>query len=80
MRLTVTDRERLRPVSLGIEIAVALRDLHPADWDRSKLGVLLANRTALELLENGATADRIAASWQGALRAFEMRSRKYFLY
>ncbi|PYQ64501.1 MAG: hypothetical protein DMF54_14165, partial [Acidobacteria bacterium] len=36
VRFTVTDRDALVPVTLGIEIAVALRDLYPADWKREK--------------------------------------------
>jgi len=80
VRLTVTDRDRLRPVALGIEIAVALRDLHPSDWDGSKLGVLLANRKAFELFRNGATAAEIEASWRRALEEFGKRAENYFLY
>lgn len=80
IRLTVTDRETLRPVALGIEIAVALRDLYPADWDRSKWNVLLANRKAFDLLRSGATADQIAASWRKELGEFRGRAAPYLLY
>jgi uncharacterized protein YbbC (DUF1343 family) len=80
VRLTVTDRERLRPVSLGMEIAVALRDLFPGEWDRSKLGLLLANRKSLELFEKGAAASEIEASWREALAEFAKRASKYLLY
>ncbi|MGH9367006.1 MAG: serine hydrolase [Thermoanaerobaculia bacterium] len=80
VRFTVIDREALRPVSLGIEIAVALRDLHPADWDRSRFNTLLANRKAFDLLEGGATADRIVASWGKQLEEFESSASPYRLY
>ncbi|MGE5277651.1 MAG: serine hydrolase [Acidobacteriota bacterium] len=80
VRLTVTDRDALRPVELGVEIAVALRDLHPADWDFSKWGALLASRKAFELLRRGATADRIVASWQDGLADFRGRRRRFLLY
>jgi uncharacterized protein YbbC (DUF1343 family) len=80
IRLQVTDREALRPVALGIEVAVALRDLHPSDWDRSKFDALLANRKAFELLEAGATAAQILASWTTDLTAFEERAREFQLY
>src|ERR1019366_3021504 len=33
IRISIVDREALRPVSLGIEIAAALRTLFPSDWD-----------------------------------------------
>jgi uncharacterized protein YbbC (DUF1343 family) len=80
LRITVTDREAFSPVSLGIEIAVALRDLHPADWDISKFNALLANGKAFELLRNGATAEEVGASWQKELAEFRARAAGYLLY
>ncbi len=46
VRLDVVDRAALRAVSVGIEIAVALRDLYPRDWDRKGFVKLLANGAA----------------------------------
>jgi uncharacterized protein YbbC (DUF1343 family)/CubicO group peptidase (beta-lactamase class C family) len=80
LRLTVTDREALSPVSLGIEIAVALRDLYAADWDFSRLEVLLANRRAFELLRGGAAAGEVVASWQKDLAGFRARAAADLLY
>jgi uncharacterized protein YbbC (DUF1343 family) len=80
LRLAITDREALRPVALGIEIAAALRDLYPSDWDRSRFSTLLANAKAFGLLENGAPAERIVASWEADLSAFRTRSEKFRLY
>lgn len=80
VRFAVTDREALRPVALGVEVAVALRDLHPADWDRSKWIVLLASRKAFDLLQGGATADQIVASWREDVAQFRRRAGGYLLY
>jgi uncharacterized protein YbbC (DUF1343 family) len=80
VRLQVTDRKELRPVVLGIEIAVALRDLYPIDWDRSKFDALLANRRAFELLQSGATADQIRASWAANLTTYRERIGEFQLY
>jgi uncharacterized protein YbbC (DUF1343 family) len=80
LRMTVTDREALSPVSVGIEIAVALRDLYPADWDLSKFNALLANGKAFGLLRNGATAEEVGASWQKELLAFRRLCAPYLLY
>jgi uncharacterized protein YbbC (DUF1343 family) len=80
VRFTVTDRERLRPVRLGLEVAVALRDLYAGTWDRSKLDVLLANRKAFALFEAGEPAERIVASWKDDLEAFRRRAAAYRLY
>ncbi|HMA16998.1 MAG TPA: serine hydrolase, partial [Thermoanaerobaculia bacterium] len=67
VRLTVTDRQRLLPVALGIEIAVALRDLHPVDWKRENLISLLANHDTFDRIERGETADAIVKSWAAGL-------------
>jgi uncharacterized protein YbbC (DUF1343 family) len=80
VRLTVTDRDALVPVALGIEVAVALRDLHAADWKIEKFGDLLANRDTLERLRRGETADSIVASWKNGLEEFRRRRAKYLLY
>ncbi len=80
LRLTVTDRDALAPVALGIEIAVALRDLYPADWDLSKFDALLADGKAFGLLRDGAAADRITASWETELADFRARAAGDLLY
>jgi len=80
VRFTVTGRDSLRPVALGIEIAVALRDLYPVDWQREKLISLLANRDTFERLERSDTADSTARSWEKGLDGFRERRAKYLLY
>jgi uncharacterized protein YbbC (DUF1343 family)/CubicO group peptidase (beta-lactamase class C family) len=80
VRMNVVDREVLRSVSLGIEIAVALRDLYPADWDRKNFVSLLANGAVFERLAREETAPAIIASWQKDLEEFVKRRAKYLLY
>lgn len=80
VRLTVTDRDALAPVALGIEIAVALRDLHPGDWRMVKLPDLLANRDAFERLQKGDTAESIIRSWKPGQDAFLARRARFLLY
>jgi len=80
VRIAVTDREALRPVALGIEVAVALRDLHPIDWQRQKFLNLLANRDTFERLEAGETADAIVKSWEASLESFRERRARFLLY
>ena len=78
--MDVVDRAALRPVSLGIEIAVALRDLYPRDWDRKGFVKLLANGAAFGRLERGDSAPAIVASWQRDVDEFAQRRAKYLLY
>jgi uncharacterized protein YbbC (DUF1343 family) len=80
VRLTVTDRDALRPVALGIEIAVALRDLYPTAWRREKFLTLLANRDTFDRLERGETADAIVKSWDAPVEAFRKRRAQFLLY
>ncbi len=80
IRFTVTDREALRPVALGIEIAVALRDLYPVEWERERFIDLVANRDTFERLERGETADSIVRSWEKGLEEFRRRRAKYLIY
>ncbi|MEO8348876.1 MAG: DUF1343 domain-containing protein, partial [Acidobacteriota bacterium] len=80
VRIAVTDRDALRPVALGLEVAVALRDLHPVEWDRRKFLDLLANRDTFERLEKGETADAIVRSWEGPLEKFRERRARHLLY
>ena len=80
IRFDVVDREALRSVSLGIEIAAALRDLYPVDWERKGFVKLLANGAAFERLERGDTAPAIVASWQKDVEEFEKRRAKHLLY
>jgi uncharacterized protein YbbC (DUF1343 family)/CubicO group peptidase (beta-lactamase class C family) len=80
VRFTVTDRDALRPVALGIEIAVALRDLFPVDWKREKFLDLVANRDTFERLQKGETAESIVRSWEKGLDEFRKRREKYLQY
>jgi uncharacterized protein YbbC (DUF1343 family) len=80
VRFTVTDRDLLRPVALGVEIAAALRDLYPVDWKRTKFIDLAANRDTVDRLERGETADAIVRSWERGLEEFRRRRAPHLLY
>ncbi|MEP6769609.1 MAG: exo-beta-N-acetylmuramidase NamZ domain-containing protein [Acidobacteriota bacterium] len=80
VRITVTDRTALASVSLGIELASAMRALYPADWDRSRLNALIANADTVERIERGETPEAIASSWRTGLSGFRARRAKWLLY
>jgi uncharacterized protein YbbC (DUF1343 family) len=80
VRISVVDRAAVRPVALGLEIAVALRDAFPRDWDRARLGVLLANEAAVVRFERGETAPQIESGWAASLMEFERRRAAFLLY
>ena len=81
VRIEIVDRERLRPVEVGVRLLAAIRDAHrelalePAPFDR------LAGTDALRLaLEAGAPAEEITASWHGALDTFQRERARYVRY
>jgi uncharacterized protein YbbC (DUF1343 family) len=80
VQISVADRAAVRPVSLGLEIAVALRDLYPREWERGRFGVLLANDAALVRFEKGETAAQIESGWAASLMEFERRRAGFLLY
>lgn len=80
INLIVTDRARFRPVAMGIEIAVALRQLYPNEWKIDSYLRLLANAETLARLKRGETPTEIVRSWNGPLEEFRRERMKVLLY
>jgi uncharacterized protein YbbC (DUF1343 family)/CubicO group peptidase (beta-lactamase class C family) len=80
VNLVITDRAQLRPVYAGLEIAAALRRLHPDDWQIEKYGRLLANADTLERLKRGESPEQIAQSWQPGLEEFRRARARALIY
>ncbi|MCS6818233.1 MAG: DUF1343 domain-containing protein [Blastocatellia bacterium] len=78
--IVVTERAAVRPVRLGIEIAVILHRLYPQVWQVEAFGRLLADRRALEWLKSGADAETIERAWQTELEEFRRIRQRYLLY
>ncbi|HMF99226.1 MAG TPA: exo-beta-N-acetylmuramidase NamZ domain-containing protein, partial [Vicinamibacterales bacterium] len=78
--IIVTDRDRLRPVRLGLEIASALTRLHGAQFDLDAAARLFGSKVTLARVRAGEDPATIAASWapdEAKWRALQM---KYLLY
>ncbi len=80
VNLVVTDRARFRPVRVGIEMAVALRRLYPADWKVDDYKRLLVNDDALERVRRADEPDSIERSWQPSLAEFRRARARALLY
>jgi len=78
--IVVTERAAVRPVRLGLEIAIVLRRLYPETWHVEAFGRLLAHRRTLELLKSGADAEAIERAWQTELEHFRRIRQRYLLY
>lgn len=80
VNLIVTDRQRLRPVAMGIELAVALRKLHASDWKVDSYLRLLANADTLERVKRAEAPEEIVRSWNAGLEEFRQVRAKALLY
>ncbi len=78
--LLVTDRSKLRPVSMGIELAVALRRLHPAEWKVDSYLRLLVNADTLERVKRSEAPEEIVRSWNEKLEEFRKARAGVLLY
>ena len=80
INIIATDRTRLQSVSMGIEIAAALRHLHPSDWKVDGFVRLLANGDAFDRVRRGDPPDSIVRSWAPSLDQFKQIRARVLLY
>ena len=80
INIIITDRDRFRPVTSGLEIAVALRKLYPSQWKIDSYLRLLANADALERLKRGDSAGEIQRSWAAQLEDFKRQRARVLIY
>lgn len=80
INIIITDRQRFRPVTTGIEIALALRKLFPSDWKIDNYIRLLVNADTLERIKRADTIDEITNSWQQGLNEFRRAREQFLLY
>ncbi len=78
--ISITDRNKLRSVRLGFEIASALRDLYPQDWKPKSFNRLLGNESVFQAFLQGADWEQLHALYQPGVRAFSEQREPYLLY
>jgi uncharacterized protein YbbC (DUF1343 family) len=76
----VTDKQAVRSMRMGMEIATVLEKRYPRNFDALKLMFLVANADTIRELQEGTPAEQIVASWSTQLNEFDALRRKYFLY
>jgi uncharacterized protein YbbC (DUF1343 family)/CubicO group peptidase (beta-lactamase class C family) len=80
VQIILVDRQALDAAALGVELACALYQLHPANFQIDKTVSMIGSRAVLEAIKEGQSPDSIIQGWQPALEEFlELRS-KYVLY
>lgn len=80
VRLIITDRDRLRPVELGLAIGHTLHRLYPKEFDMEKYNTLLNHPASIAAIKAGQSWKSIAAVWAQQVTAFELQRRPYLLY
>ena len=78
--IAVTDRTALDPVRVGLEIAVALRQVSPQEWQPEKLDVLLLHKATLEAIVANEPADAVLESARHGVKEFARRRGEWLLY
>jgi uncharacterized protein YbbC (DUF1343 family) len=80
VRLRVTDREALRPVTVGLALGRALRERHRSQWRPESVQNLLANRPTMWAFLRGDPLQRLL-DWAAAERSsFLNRRASYLIY
>jgi uncharacterized protein YbbC (DUF1343 family) len=80
VRIQITNRDLVQPLRLGIELACALRDLFPEQWELQRIDRLLCDQRVLERLHSGATPRQIESAYQAELADFLQRRQRYLIY
>ena len=80
INIIITDRNAFESVKTGIEIAAALRKLHPNEWQVDKYSKLLVNAEILEKLKAGNTPEEIEKIWRKQSDDFKKRRASFLLY
>jgi len=80
VNLLITDRNKLQPVRVGVELAVTLRQLYHAEWQAEKLQNLIVNQQALNGILAGDDYAKLARRWSRDLRTFTERRKKFLVY
>ena len=80
VNIIITNREALRSVPLGVEIARVLHQMYPENFPLIKVNRLLCHSDTLSAIERGDTLSQIQNMWAEDLNHFKRRRSKFLLY
>ena len=78
--MIVTDREALRPVRVGLEIAAMLHKLHGSTFELELSERLFGSKEGIRRIRAGDDPAAIAASWAAGESRWRLLRSKYLLY
>ncbi len=83
IEISVTDRNLLKAVEVGVAVVCALKKLYPAEVTFRGDGAfdrLAGDRKVREMIDGGASYNEISAMWEEGLKKFGESRKRYFLY
>lgn len=80
VRAILTDRSRCASVDIGLELALVLHRLYPAEFKVKDMGRLLGDDATLRAIEAGESRAAIKARWEPGLVQFAERRQTALLY
>ena len=80
MQILLTDRSTIRPIDIGLAIAIELRDLHSDKWQAERFGRLLANQAVLDGLLGGSSLKTLQDIYRRETERFRSRRAPFLLY
>jgi uncharacterized protein YbbC (DUF1343 family) len=78
--VVIDDWEKVRPVSVGMAVAVTLRKLYPDDWQTKRYDTLLVHKATFDGLTAGKGAAELEMAWAADLAKFQERRKAALLY
>jgi uncharacterized protein YbbC (DUF1343 family) len=80
VKIEVTDREALRPVTVGLALARELMDRYPAQFRPEEIQNLLVNRSTIWALLRGEPLLRLSAWAEADVAGFLQRRASHLIY
>lgn len=78
--ITITDREAIRPVRIGVELAAALYKLFPGKFQIDTAARLFGSAASVGRIKAGDDPAAVATSWNAAEARWRLMRAKYLLY
>jgi uncharacterized protein YbbC (DUF1343 family) len=80
INIIISDRSTFNSVRTGIEIAAALRQFFPNDWQTEKYGRLLVNQEILTAISRGESPEEVEKLVRPRIDEFLKRRAPFLLY
>jgi uncharacterized protein YbbC (DUF1343 family) len=78
--ISITNRDGLNSMRMGLEIADVLHRMYPDDFRLDKIIELLGSQSTIDRLKRGDAPADIIAGWSAGLAKFRVMREKYLLY